>query len=233
MSAVVALLAGAAIFLALPPPLRVRRAEGPRPRSDVEGKWQPLGCLFTGVGVWLFLGGVVGVVVGAAAAGGAWWLLRRSEPAVVRKEREHAARELPQFVDLVGCALRAGAAPTLALAAVAQASPGAGATRVLRVLDQVRWGLEPRQAWLLLADDDVLAPLGRALVRAEETGGSVVEAVEALADELEDAGLAAVEDRARAVGVKAALPLGLCLLPAFMLLGIVPTVASLLAELTP
>jgi hypothetical protein len=44
---------------------------------------------------------------------------------------------------------------------------------------------------------------------------------------------AEAHDRARRVGVVAALPLGLCLLPAFMLLGIVPTVASLLSELTP
>ncbi|MCW2792983.1 MAG: type secretion system protein, partial [Nocardioides sp.] len=40
-----------------------------------------------------------------------------------------------------------------------------------------------------------------------------------------------VEDRARAVGVKAALPLGLCLLPAFVLIGIVPLVAGLLTTL--
>ena len=41
-----------------------------------------------------------------------------------------------------------------------------------------------------------------------------------------------IEDRARRVGVSAALPLGVCLLPAFMLLGIVPTVAALLASIT-
>ena len=33
------------------------------------------------------------------------------------------------------------------------------------------------------------------------------------------------------VGVKAALPLGLCLLPAFVLLGIVPVVAGMLGTL--
>jgi pilus assembly protein TadC len=54
---------------------------------------------------------------------------------------------------------------------------------------------------------------------------------ERLADDLEREALAAVEDRARAVGVKAAVPLGLCLLPAFLLLGIVPLVASLVTGL--
>jgi len=58
-----------------------------------------------------------------------------------------------------------------------------------------------------------------------------VPAVERLADDLARAGRAATEDRARAVGVKAALPLGLCLLPAFVLIGIVPLVVALLTAL--
>ena len=37
--------------------------------------------------------------------------------------------------------------------------------------------------------------------------------------------------RARAVGVRAALPLGLCLLPSFLLLGIVPLVVGMLSDL--
>ena len=58
----------------------------------------------------------------------------------------------------------------------------------------------------------------------------MVAAVERLADDLGHQARADVEDRARAVGVKAAVPLGLCLLPAFVLIGIVPLVAGL-AEL--
>ena len=54
----------------------------------------------------------------------------------------------------------------------------------------------------------------------------VVAAVERLADDLARAGRAESEDRARAVGVKAAVPLGLCLLPAFVLIGIVPLVVA-------
>jgi hypothetical protein len=40
-----------------------------------------------------------------------------------------------------------------------------------------------------------------------------------------------VEERARGVGVRAAVPLGLCLLPSFVLLGVVPLVVSLLQSL--
>ena len=65
------------------------------------------------------------------------------------------------------------------------------------------------------------------------SGASVVRAVERLAAELERESLARAEDAARRVGVAAAIPLGLCLLPAFMLLGVVPTVASLFGSVTP
>ena len=39
------------------------------------------------------------------------------------------------------------------------------------------------------------------------------------------------EARARTVGVRAAAPLGLCLLPAFVLVGVVPLVAGTVASL--
>ena len=59
----------------------------------------------------------------------------------------------------------------------------------------------------------------------------MVSAMEQLADELGRSATAHVEERARAVGVRAALPLGLCLLPSFLLLGIVPLVVGMLSEL--
>ena len=52
-----------------------------------------------------------------------------------------------------------------------------------------------------------------------------------LAVDLRRGARARVEARARAVGVRAALPLGLCLLPAFVLLGVVPLVAGSLPVL--
>ena len=61
----------------------------------------------------------------------------------------------------------------------------------------------------------------------------MVAAVERLADELARSGRAETEERARAVGVQAAVPLGLCLLPAFVLIGIVPLVVALLDRPRP
>ena len=65
------------------------------------------------------------------------------------------------------------------------------------------------------------------------SGAPVVPAVERLADELARESAARAEDAARRVGVAAAVPLGVCLLPAFLLLGVVPTVASLFGSVAP
>jgi pilus assembly protein TadC len=92
-------------------------------------------------------------------------------------------------------------------------------------------GLDPAEVWSALADDPQLGRLGRTLARAHSSGAPVVAAVERLADDLARSARADTEERARAVGVKAALPLGLCLLPAFVLIGIVPLVVALLSAL--
>jgi pilus assembly protein TadC len=68
-------------------------------------------------------------------------------------------------------------------------------------------------------------------VRAHRSGASVAAEVALLADELGRRSRLRIEERARSVGVKAAVPLGLCLLPSFVLLGIVPLAVSLMQSL--
>lgn len=233
-SALAAVAAGIATALAFAPRQGLALAQpaepAPAPRP---GRWRPVLCLLAGAGAGLFLGGPAGLAAAPLAAVAAWIALSRAEPSAVRREREAIRMELPHVVDLISCALRAGASPPSALASVVAACPGPTARRMEGALARLRMGVDPVIVWGALADDDVLAPLGRTLVRAETSGASVAGEVERLADDLERASLAAVEDRARAVGVKAAVPLGLCLLPAFLLIGIVPTVAGLLTSLTP
>lgn len=224
-------LALAALLLVPPRPRWPSPAE-PTPVRPRSTRWRPVMALLAGAAVTLFLGGVLGVAAGAVASVVAWIVLARAEPVAVRREREEVARDLPHLVGLLAGTLRAGAAPADGLATVCAALPGAAAARLSGVVDRRRFGLAPEELWVTLVDDPVLAPLGRTLVRSEASGASVVAAVERLADDLAHESLVAVEDRARQVGVKAAVPLGLCLLPAFLLIGIVPTVAGLLASLT-
>ncbi|MFT4084039.1 MAG: type II secretion system F family protein, partial [Nocardioides sp.] len=132
---------------------------------------------------------------------------------------------------LLASALSAGAASAEALTVVTAALPGAAADRLAPVAARLRLGADPMSTWRGLVDDPALAPLGRALARAHATGAPVASTVDRLADELSRTARAEVEDRARRVGVRAAVPLGLCLLPAFLLIGVVPVVGGLLAQL--
>jgi Flp pilus assembly protein TadB len=178
-----------------------------------------------------FVGGSLGPAAGLAAAVATWVTIGRAEPALVRREREAVRRDLPHVVTLFASSLRGGAAPGEAVAVVCAALPGAAADRLQGVGARLALGSDPVRVWESLAADRELAPLGRTMARAQTTGAPVTRAVERLADELARTARADVEERARAVGVKAALPLGLCLLPAFLLLGIAPLVAGLMSSL--
>ena len=230
VTGVAVLCACLAAWLAVP-----ARGRPPVPVRPVSAKpgasWlRPTVALAAGVGAWVVVGGVTGIVGAVVTTAVSWTVLTRAEPAAARREREAAARELPHLVDLLAATLHSGADPLTGLRTVCAALPGAAARRLGPV--QAHAHLGAADAWRLVVDDEVLAPLGQALVRSQRTGASVAEAVERLADELEREAAATAEDRARRVGVVAAVPLGICLLPAFMLLGIVPSVAALLTSIT-
>lgn len=184
-----------------------------------------------GVAAVVFVSGPAGAPAGVVAAVATWVVIGRAEPTAVRVRRRAVARDLPHVVALFAAALRSGAAPADAIEQVCRALPGAASDRLAGVAARLSLGLDPVQVWSSLADDPPLVGLGRTLARAHATGAPVVAAVERLADELARAGRAEAEERARAVGVQAAVPLGLCLLPAFVLIGIVPLAVALLTGL--
>jgi Flp pilus assembly protein TadB len=171
-------------------------------------------------------------VAGPVAAAVAWWAIARAEPPGVRRARQEVRRDLPHLVLLLATALRSGMSAGDGVRMACAALPGGAAARLATVTERLALGVEPAQVWATLETDPELAPLGRALARAHRTGAPVVAAVERLGDDLERGARARVEERARQVGVRAALPLGLCLLPSFLLLGIVPLVAGLVSSMS-
>jgi Flp pilus assembly protein TadB len=192
---------------------------------------RPLVVVLAGVGAAVVVGGRAGPVAAVVGATVAWVVVGRAEPPGARRAREEVRRDRPHLGDLRGATLRAGAAPGDGVAVVCAALPGAAADRLDGVSARLALGTDPVRVWESLAADPDLAPLGRTLGRAQATGAPVVASVARLADDLASRSRSDVEERARSVGVKAALPLGLCLLPAFVLVGIVPLVAALLSTL--
>lgn len=132
--------------------------------------------------------------------------------------------------DLMAAALDAGLPPGHALAAVAAALPPDSRERVQRAAAMLQLSAEPRLVWELLAADATFGPLGSALARADRSGAPVAEAVRVIADEARRTDRTQRLERARRVGVRTAAPLGLCFLPAFLLVAVVPTVIGLIGD---
>ncbi|HEX6876941.1 MAG TPA: type II secretion system F family protein [Nocardioidaceae bacterium] len=199
----------------------VREAE-----EDLVGRHRTAVSLLAGAAPLALLGGVAGALGAVVVVVVVHRALGTREPAGERRRREQVARSLPHVVDLIAVTLSSGASPTRALAAVANAVDGPMAAELRAVERSLALGRDPSTVWREVAQRPGLAALGRAMARAVESGASVSDSLHQLAQDLHASARLEADSRARAVGVRAAAPLGLCLLPAFVLLGVVPLVAG-------
>ncbi len=187
------------------------------------------GACALGVYVWLldvgwYVAAPVALVAGAAAA----IALGQLEPTAAVRRREHLVATAPQALRLMAACVGVGLPIRRAAAAVAKAMGGPVGAELEAVLAHLAVGVSEPDAWLSLRDHPVLGGMARDVARAVESGTAVQAALFQRADELQSDHRSAVETRAKAVGVRTVLPLTLCFLPAFFLLGVVPVVAGLL-----
>lgn len=191
-------------------------------------RWLYATCCALAVG--LLIGGIVGVVAGLVSLMVAERLLRRVESPATRLERVRARGDLPFATDLLAAALRTGAPPDRAAIVVGEAVGGPVGTRLTLVGRALRLGASPRDAWAHLADLPGGRRLSRVAARSADRGTALTQALERQAADLRVAKAAAAEASARRVGVLVVLPLGVCFLPAFVLMGVVPVVAAVIRD---
>jgi pilus assembly protein TadC len=139
-------------------------------------------------------------------------------------------------LDVLAVCLAAGMAVSTAAAATAPSAPPLLARVLHRAADLLALGADPVVAWSAPPDlpgsldpqTDALLRLAR---RSSASGVALAEAVAGLAAQCrQDAAHMATATAERAA-VLIAGPLGLCFLPAFVCLGIVPVVAGLAGDL--
>jgi Flp pilus assembly protein TadB len=183
------------------------------------------------LGGWALVGGTPGLLAGGVVAGFSWRVLGRAESPGARRRREELDHDLPVAVQLLGACLQAGAAISTALEDVSGALPGAVAEELLLVRHRLALGVDPATVWADVAEHPQLGALGRSLARAHRSGASVRDAVTALVGELAAQSRARTDVLARGVEVRAAAPLGVCFLPAFVLLGVVPMVVGVFSAM--
>ncbi|MFE9170893.1 type II secretion system F family protein [Streptomyces kebangsaanensis] len=201
----------------------------PGPRSWVPGavrRWLPV------VGVagagWVVVGGLVGAVAGLAGAAGVWQWRRRTEsrPEAEFDEAE-AARQLPLAADLLAACIAAGAGPVIAAQAVGEALGGPVGDGLARGAAEVRLGGEPADAWRGLASIPGAAALARLLERAGESGLPAAGPVARLAADVRADRARTATAGARRAAVLVTAPVGLCFLPAFVAVGVLPVLIGL------
>jgi tight adherence protein C len=160
-------------------------------------------------------------------------LALRIRPVLVKRRRrlaldQRVVSELPEVIDLVRLGLASGGSTLVALRAVAARPTGPVTEALAAVIARVGVGhrmadaLEDLPAQL----GEAIRPLVRALVSSERYGVELGPTLDRLADEARDDRRRQAQARARRVPVQMLLPLVLCILPAFVVLTLVPTLVS-------
>jgi Flp pilus assembly protein TadB len=163
---------------------------------------------------------VVGVVIAMAGPR----LLARLESRNDREFRQRCERDLPLALDLAAACLVGGAPVTTAMAEVANAMGGPLAQQLDEVIKQLQLGADPVLTWRTLGPGEELQRVGQALARSSRAGSVSAQALQSMARESRQRSRLEGQAKARQVSVRTAGPLGLCFLPAFVLLAIVPAV---------
>lgn len=180
----------------------------------------PIGALVSGQGRLLLVAGAALTLLGWA------WMHR-----LVRTARAEAPPGVDPSVvlDLVAGPLGAGAPLATALVDVADAlDEDPSAVPLARAGRALAAGTAPGVA---LADlDEGLSPLREAALVGASTGADLVGLLRACGRDARRGRAREAEAAAARLAVRLVLPTGLTLLPAFVLLGIIPTVASLLGD---
>ncbi|MEV0172636.1 type II secretion system F family protein [Streptomyces sp. NPDC050803] len=210
--------------------LAVAEAAPVRARFEARGvlrRWLPAVAV-VGAG-WVLVGGVVGAVVGVtAAAVMERWLGRRAAAgAGAAYDPAEVARQLPLAADLLAACIAAGAGPVVAAQAVGEALGGPVGEALARGSAEVRLGGEPGAAWRTLAALPGAEALARLLERADVSGLPAAAPVARLAADARADWARAATARARRAAVMVTAPVGLCFLPAFIAVGVLPVVIGL------
>jgi pilus assembly protein TadC len=136
-------------------------------------------------------------------------------------------------LDVFSVCLSAGMTVSAAAAATAHFAPAALGALLRRAADLVALGADPDTAWQVGAGDadEACLALARLARRSASSGSALAEGAADLAEQVRQDVTHRAAAAAERAGVLIAGPLGLCFLPAFVCLGIVPVVAGLAGEI--
>jgi tight adherence protein C len=150
------------------------------------------------------------------------------------RRRRAIDRDVPLLLDVLSLASFAGLPPPTALRRAVSAIDGPLADLLSAALTDVDLGARWRERLARVAENAGVRDLGRVialLLRTESIGAGATEPVAILADEVRAARRAAASERARKAPVLMLFPLVFLVLPAFLLLTVVPVLIATLGSI--
>ncbi|MFB9427922.1 type II secretion system F family protein [Streptoalloteichus tenebrarius] len=194
-----------------------------RPRRE----WAPVLVAGTvGLLVASLVTGTTGVLIGCASTATCLIAWRRHSRRASRLAPSDPLR-LAAGWDLLAASLAAGLPVPAAVRATTTSLPPPAAAVLRRVGELLALGADPVAAWTPALDHTDTAQLARAARRTARSGSALADVARQLATELRAEARDTAEARAQRAGVLITGPLGLCFLPAFLCLGVVPVVLGL------
>jgi pilus assembly protein TadC len=200
------------------------RNDGHPPAPPLRPRWVVIAGVAAGVTAGVVTGSVVGGVLSAALAAGLGLAAHRS--AGRPRRRDDPVDLASAWAQLAVC-LEVGLPVAAAVAAAAESLDGPAGEELRRVAGLLELGADPVQAWDVARRAPPLAAFARAAARSAGTGAALARSARAEATRLRAALGDAAETRAQRTAVLITAPLGLCFLPAFLVLGIAPVVIGL------
>jgi tight adherence protein C len=169
---------------------------------------------------------VIAATVVVAWRAGAPIRHRRCEAAAIQ-------RALPDALDLLVLAVRAGLTPRQAVDVLARRAPAATRPAFAAVVHGTERGLGFADALASLPDvlGPVAAPVADVIATGERHGLPLAPMLDQLATEARDTRRRANQAAARTLPVRLSFPLVMCTLPSFVLLAVAPAVIAALSSL--
>lgn len=186
----------------------------------------PLALLVFGIGMTLLLGSVLGIVLGVIAAVVFPRATRHVEGRATRARQHRLARQAPDAAELLAATLASGAPIRRSVGVVASAIDAPMSEILDTVASALDLGASVDEAWALADPQGLLAEISSGFRRSARSGAPLADVLTGIASDLRRRHRQIVEAQARVAGVRAIAPLAVCFLPAFLLVGAVPIVAS-------
>jgi hypothetical protein len=224
-----AILAVAAAALCWPtrprPAARLHAAQPPAvPADEAVGVRRPLGVA------------AAAAILALLVVGAPWWLVAALAACAVvggrrRAVESVAADEVPMTADLMAACMSAGAGVATALSASLVVAGPWLRSRGEPVVAALQSGALPEEAWHPWLSEARLAPIARTCMRTAGSGAAAAAELTRVAARLRAHQRMTRQQRVAKASIWIVLPLGTCFLPAFVAVGVVPLVVSLVSGL--